>query len=175
VDHSRETGSIATACLARGSSPLSPTTHSPADRDFPSPFKKPPMGGLRRARLVSVEGVSESRRCFGAFISARKIPFPGRRPRFLGTAGCLALPGPGLLVSALKIPFPGNGDFGSKRHGSPVVAIGISYLATSSPTCSFPINGRSLAHLHVHLNGRRLECRSTKNSCGGRLRSAAVA
>jgi hypothetical protein len=35
------------------------------------------MGGLRRARLVSVEGVSESRRCFGAFISARKIPFPG--------------------------------------------------------------------------------------------------
>jgi hypothetical protein len=26
--------------------------------------------------LVSVEGFSESKRCFGAFISARKIPFP---------------------------------------------------------------------------------------------------
>jgi hypothetical protein len=34
VDHSRETGSIATACLARGSSPLSPTTHSDANRDL---------------------------------------------------------------------------------------------------------------------------------------------
>jgi hypothetical protein len=55
-----------------------------------------------------------------------------------------------------------------------VSAIGISHLATSFPTCSFPING-SLVHLHVHLNGRRLECRSTKNSCDGRLRSAAVA
>jgi hypothetical protein len=39
------------------------------------------MGGLTRARLVSVEGVSESRRCFGAFISARKIPFPGNGDR----------------------------------------------------------------------------------------------
>ena len=36
VDHSRETGSIATACLARSSSPLSPTTHSRANRDFPA-------------------------------------------------------------------------------------------------------------------------------------------
>ena len=39
------------------------------------------MGGLTRARLVSVEGVSELRRCFGAFISARKIPFPGNGDR----------------------------------------------------------------------------------------------
>src|SRR6202040_86392 len=30
-NHSRETGSIATACLARSSSPLSPTTHFPAN------------------------------------------------------------------------------------------------------------------------------------------------
>jgi hypothetical protein len=43
--------------------------------------------------LVSVEGVSESKRCFGAFISARKIPFPengdsgtGSNPRLLGDA-----------------------------------------------------------------------------------------
>ena len=35
TDRSRETGSIATACLARSSSPLSPTTHSDANRDFP--------------------------------------------------------------------------------------------------------------------------------------------
>jgi hypothetical protein len=41
------------------------------------------MGGLTRARLVSVEGVSETRRCFGAFISARKIPFPGNGDRGL--------------------------------------------------------------------------------------------
>src|ERR1700756_3662969 len=34
ADHSRETGSIATACLARSSSPLSPTTHSDVVRDF---------------------------------------------------------------------------------------------------------------------------------------------
>src|SRR5271168_3354988 len=34
ADHSRETGSIATACLARSSSPLSPATHFPANRDF---------------------------------------------------------------------------------------------------------------------------------------------
>ena len=34
VDHSRETGSIATACLARSSSPLSPTTHSRSNGDF---------------------------------------------------------------------------------------------------------------------------------------------
>ena len=67
-----ETGSIQTA---------SATTHSRATRDFPSAFQKPPMGGLTRARLVSVEGVSESRRCFGAFISARKIPFPGNGDR----------------------------------------------------------------------------------------------
>ena len=33
--HSRETGSIATACLARSSSPLSPTTHSRSNGDFP--------------------------------------------------------------------------------------------------------------------------------------------
>src|SRR6476659_6182125 len=32
--HPRETGSIATACLARSSSPLSPTNHSTASRDF---------------------------------------------------------------------------------------------------------------------------------------------
>ena len=34
-NHSRETGSIATACLARSSSPLSPTTHSRSNGDFP--------------------------------------------------------------------------------------------------------------------------------------------
>jgi hypothetical protein len=61
--------------------PPGPTTDSRATRDFPSPFKKPPKGGLTRARLVSVEGVSELRRCFGAFISARKIPFPGNGDR----------------------------------------------------------------------------------------------
>src|ERR1700686_24701 len=67
--------------LVQGFRPPGPTTHSPANRDFPSPFKKPPKGGLTRARLVSVEGVSELRRCFGAFISARKIPFPGNGDR----------------------------------------------------------------------------------------------
>src|ERR1700722_11345458 len=36
-NHSRETGSMATACLARSSSPLSPTTHSRSNRDFPKP------------------------------------------------------------------------------------------------------------------------------------------
>jgi hypothetical protein len=37
ADHSRETGSIATACLTRSSSPLSPTTHSRSNGDFPEP------------------------------------------------------------------------------------------------------------------------------------------
>ena len=37
TDHSRETGSIATACLARSSSPLGPTTHSCSNGDFPEP------------------------------------------------------------------------------------------------------------------------------------------
>ena len=63
-----------TACLARSSSPLSPSTQS-AD------------GELWRRRFASANGAFDSRRCFGAFVSAHKILFPGngdwvRRDRF---------------------------------------------------------------------------------------------
>jgi hypothetical protein len=71
LSHLRAKPLIASA----GSKSPGPTTHSRANGDFPSPFKKPRKGGLTRARFVFIEGVSESRRCFGAFISARKIPF----------------------------------------------------------------------------------------------------
>jgi hypothetical protein len=47
VDHSRETGSIAAACLARSLSPLSPTTQSRANGDFPSSCEKPRIRGAR--------------------------------------------------------------------------------------------------------------------------------
>ena len=50
VDHSRETGSIATACLARSSSPPSPTTHSRSNGDFPEPSDKPRIGGVESPR-----------------------------------------------------------------------------------------------------------------------------
>jgi hypothetical protein len=42
ADHSRETGSIATACLARSSSPLSPTNQSPHGGDFRGRRQIPP-------------------------------------------------------------------------------------------------------------------------------------
>ena len=50
TDHSRETGSIATACLARSSSPPSPTTHSRSNGDFPEPSDKPRIGGVESPR-----------------------------------------------------------------------------------------------------------------------------
>ena len=58
VDHSRETGSIATACLARSSSPLSPTTHSDANRDFPVLGTSAELAGFF-ARACLCKGVLE--------------------------------------------------------------------------------------------------------------------
>jgi hypothetical protein len=54
--YSRETGSITTACLARSSSPPSPTTQSQSNGDFPAFSEKPRIGGLASGRLVSVKG-----------------------------------------------------------------------------------------------------------------------
>src|ERR1700740_2296523 len=60
VDHSRETGSIATACLARSSSPLSPTTHSRSNGDFPEPGEWPLNRRSCLARFCLCTGVLES-------------------------------------------------------------------------------------------------------------------
>ena len=63
-NHSRETGSIATACLARSSSPLSPTTHSRSNGDFPVLAEYPPNGRGCLARFCLCNGVFESSQPF---------------------------------------------------------------------------------------------------------------
>src|ERR1700740_2325687 len=59
ADHSRETGSIATACLARSSSPLSPTTHSCSNGDFPVLAGNSPEWAGCLARICLCNGVLE--------------------------------------------------------------------------------------------------------------------
>lgn len=66
-----------TACLARSLSPLRATTHSRANRDFPGLCTLARIGGVLGARFVSAEDHLILRRRSGAFVSARKIPFPG--------------------------------------------------------------------------------------------------
>jgi hypothetical protein len=51
VGRSPETGSIATACLARSSSPLSPTTQSHSNGDFPAFGEDRRIDGLARGAL----------------------------------------------------------------------------------------------------------------------------
>jgi hypothetical protein len=54
ADHSRETGSIATACLARSSSPLSPTTQSDVCVDFLNRRQMPAVGELPDQQIIIV-------------------------------------------------------------------------------------------------------------------------
>jgi hypothetical protein len=65
-----ETGSIA---------PASATTHSEVRRDFPVRDAQRPIGGVVRPCLFSAMASRDVRGGFGAFVSARKIPFPGNR------------------------------------------------------------------------------------------------
>ncbi len=71
--------------LVGGSSPPGPTTQSRVCGNFPAAGEKPPNGGTRRARLLSVT-------CD------------------LDLEGSLDP-----LFSGLEFPFPGNGDRGSQR------------------------------------------------------------
>jgi hypothetical protein len=77
VDHSRETGSIATACLARSSSPLSPTTHSRANGNFPSPCEKAPNARAQACRVWSLENAFRER---GAVLAPLSLPAKFRFP-----------------------------------------------------------------------------------------------
>jgi hypothetical protein len=72
-NHSRENGSIATACLARSSSPLSPTTHSRSNGDFPNRRQRPAIGGPSFRRLVSATANFALRRVFRVCLCA-EIP-----------------------------------------------------------------------------------------------------
>ena len=63
--------------LVDGLSPPGPTTHSPANRDFPARCTLPRFRGDLRKRLVSGEESLVLRSLSGGFVSARKIPFPG--------------------------------------------------------------------------------------------------
>jgi hypothetical protein len=67
--------------LARSSSPLSPTTQSASNGDFPAFGEKPRIGGLACWCVVSASGQVDSNGHFGAFVSGLKIPFPGNRDR----------------------------------------------------------------------------------------------
>ena len=68
-NHSRETGSMATACLARSSVVLTEIS--------PNPAISPEIGGVLRVGFVSRAPCLELRRLFGPFVSGLKIPFPG--------------------------------------------------------------------------------------------------
>ena len=65
-----------TACLARSSSPLRPTTHSFEPRDFPETAKKPAIGGLCGCVSVSAETFSGLEAILGYLSLRRGIPFP---------------------------------------------------------------------------------------------------
>jgi hypothetical protein len=54
ADHSREIGSIATACLARSSSPLSPTTHSRSN-GFPGSRRIAPEWAGLSSEILSLQ------------------------------------------------------------------------------------------------------------------------
>ena len=66
----RETGSIATACLARSS--------ADANRDFPVLGTSADSPASLRGP-VSAKASSNFLACFGAFVSVHEIPFPGSR------------------------------------------------------------------------------------------------
>ena len=82
ADHSRETGSIATACLAR--------------REIsPNPTISAESAGFLRVGFVSRSPRLELRRLFGPFVSGLKIPFPGNGDlgsKRLGSNGCFSDP-----------------------------------------------------------------------------------
>jgi hypothetical protein len=111
-----------TACLVRSSSPLSPTTHFLADRDFPA------LGKLRR--IGGIAGV-------GHVFAMVSLVF---RSRF------------GAFVSGGKIPFPGNRDVGSKRRGSTVWLLSrkSEQLMLAGPFCR-QVGKASHSHGEAHL------------------------
>ena len=61
---------LATDNRLRSSSPPSPTTQSPSNRDFPVLYEKPPIGENSCAHFVSTGCRLDFRGRFGAFVSA---------------------------------------------------------------------------------------------------------
>jgi hypothetical protein len=82
ADHSRETGSIATACLARSSSPLSPTDQSPHGGDFPERPQIPTYWRLPARSTWSLDSRTLPRRTLWPFcLCTLKSLFPGNKDR----------------------------------------------------------------------------------------------
>jgi hypothetical protein len=67
--------------LVGGSSPPGPTTQSRVCGNFPAAGEKPPDGGMRRERLVSVTCDLDWRAIWGPYCLASKSGFPEARPR----------------------------------------------------------------------------------------------
>jgi hypothetical protein len=74
-------------------SPSETTTQSAATGDFPERYEKPEIGGLRGVHFVSAEASLDLEGCFGSFVSACEIPFPGKRRPEVETGSNAALQG----------------------------------------------------------------------------------